>query len=173
MATLENQTPPANGGDKSGGEPAAIIIPPEKRGRGRPPGSGKKAENAEPRPKADPGLDPAIIGDLFVSISEIGDDLWVLVILGKARQKIPAAHFEQFKAEVAKIRLMEKDKNLIRSAAIALAKKYTFLMKWGPEIVLLVAFVQYSARMANLTRSVNALPNLPKEEKQAEPVKAP
>lgn len=162
MADSEKSTEGGNGrpeSDVDGGK--VISIAPEQRGRGRPPGS-----KNQPKPavgaktgKPDETLDPAVIGDLFVSLAEIGDDLFVLAILARAKSKLSPEIFPKFGEEMSRIRLQEKDKNLIRTGAIALAKKYTFLLVWGPELILLICFVQYSARMGNTFRKINALPD--------------
>lgn len=182
MATPEN---PATDGDNvpepSGEAGRVVSIPgeqriptgfvPSKRGPGRPPGSkngesaasGKhytKAEIAARRGQNDPELDPALIGDLFVSLSEITDDMFVLAILTRARQKLTPEIYPKFKEEMEKIRLGDKDKNMIRGGGIALAKKYTFLLRWGPEVILIVCAVQYLARMGNAFRRINSLPDL-------------
>lgn len=95
-------------------------------------------------------------------MGEIGDDLFVILIMGRARLKLPPDILEKFREEVNHLRFGEKDKNLVRQAGIALARKYPFLTKWGPEIILVVCAVQYGARMGNALRKVNALPDLPK-----------
>lgn len=73
------------------------------------------------------------------------------------------------------IRLGNKDKKMIREAGIALAKKYPFLLVWGPEVILLVCSVQYLARMGAAFRRIDALPDLKAPEKKVaetpEPVK--
>lgn len=163
MEDIPNSAANGNGGDKPGGPGATVVIPPEKRGRGRPPGSSNKPKTpALPATREDsPPIDPGLVGDLFVSLSEIGDDFFVLAILSKARTKLPPEYYQKFVVEMDRVRLGEKDKRLIREGAIALAKKYTFLLHWGPEIILLVCAVQYGARMANCYRKISALPDQP------------
>jgi|SRR6478736_367296 len=172
MANPPDKNPPANPGDKPGGEAGRPVSIPqaEKPKVGRPPGaatgSGKHYSKAEAAARADKGsadFDPAIIGDLFVSCAEIGDDVFCLAIVAKARAKLPPEIYAKFSEELKTVRLGERDKNMIRSGATALAKKYTFLLRWGPEFVLLVVGIQYTARMANLYRHLHALPDLPKE----------
>lgn len=162
MANTETSAPGGNDGDKSdNGGGKVVSIAPEQRGRGRPPGATNKPKPAPTGKsgKDDPGLDPAVIGDLFVSLSEIGDDLFVLAILGRARQKLSPEIYPKFQGEIDRIRLGDKDKNLIRTGAIALAKKYSFLSEWGPELILIICGVQYLSRMGNTFRKINSLPD--------------
>lgn len=100
-----------------------------------------------------------MVGELFVSLSEIGDDLAVGVILRQAKVKLPADIFPKFRSEMQEIRLGPKDKQLIKEAGTALARKYTFLQKWGPELILLICFVQYTSRMAMALRTISSLPD--------------
>lgn len=85
-----------------------------------------------------------------------------MAILARSKQKLAPEIQPRFAEEMQRIRLQEKDKNLIRTGAIALAKKYTFLMQWGPELILLICFVQYSARMGNAFRQISSLPDYAK-----------
>lgn len=178
---MEEAANPVANGDGGGRtdrpDVATVNIGPEKRGRGRPPGTPNRPKDNSP--KVAPArrdsenttfLDPAAVGDLLVSISEIGDDLAVIVILNRARQKLPENNFLRFREEMARIRLGDKDKNLIKISGIALAKKYPFLQKWGPELVLILVGVQYSARMGNALRTINALPDLEKSAPVVSPV---
>jgi len=165
MADSETQLAGGNDGDKPDGLGVKVVsIPTAKRGRGRPPGSTTKPK---PASVEKPGevvaqLDPGLIGDLFVNLAEIGDDVFLLVILNRAKTKLNPDNFTKFRAEMETIRLRGTDKKLIHDAGVALARKYTFLLVWGPEIILLVCAVQYAARMGNVLRKVNALPDLPK-----------
>ena len=190
MATPENPNQNGDAPSESNGETGRVVsipganrtVPPGFVPNAKPGGPGsrgpykprqaKTETHATPR-QNDSDLDPAVIGELFVSLSEITDDLFVLAILSKARSKLTPEIFPKFKEEMERVRLGEKDKNLIRTGAIALAKKYTFLLHWGPEVILIVCAVQYTARMGNCFRQINSLPNLPPAVKPGEASPAP
>lgn len=97
-------------------------------------------------------------------LAESGDNVVCIALLSKARQKLEPEHFEGFKGELAKIRLGDGDRKMIRESGIALAKKYTFLLKWGPEVILLVCAAQYSLRMGNVLRHLNSMPDIKRTE---------
>lgn len=171
MDTPANSAPNGEPGDKH--NLGITVELPEKRGRGRPPGSGKKTQpesaNGAKAAKTDESFDPVLFGDLLVGMAEIGDDVFVAVILSKGRAKLNDEHFEKFRLEMQRVRMGEKDKTMLHKAAVALAKKYTFLGKWGPELALFIFAIQYGTRMTNALRLVN---NLPDQVKKVEPATA-
>jgi len=159
MADIENL--PAGGNSSAGvdaGETPPVTI---KRGRGRPPGAANKpkAENGNPRPEREPPIDPALFGELGVKLAEIGDDLFALLIEAKAKQKLDETNFQRFLLEYRNLRLRQTEKESLKMAFTALGKKYSFLLQWGPEIMVLVVGVQYSARQANTLRMLGNLPD--------------
>jgi hypothetical protein len=183
MATPENSNPGRDVLPEPSGESGRVVSIPGEQRNGAPPGfipstrpsgPGSRGPYKPRTPKAeapargrqdDPEIDPAIIGDLFVSLAEISDDMFVLAIMAKAKRKLTAEIYPKFREEMERIRLVEKDKKMIHSGAVALAKKYTFLLKWGPEVILIVWAVQYTARMGNAFRRINGLPDLAPEKK--------
>lgn len=171
MGDLEKSATGGDNGDKPREPGVTVSIPPEKRGRGRPPGSANKPKTeSSPRPREDtPTIDPSLIGELFVSIAKIGDDMACLAILSKARTKLPKEMFISFQQEVNRLKFGVNDERMVREGGIALAKKYTFLLTWGPEVIILACFVQYCMRMGNCYRKISNLPDLPPEPKVAPP----
>lgn len=169
MAEIPDGAAGGNGGNKPDSDNAApiVAIPPAKRGRGRPPGSGKAAQpaNAPRPPAADPDskIDAATFADLAVSICEIGDNVCCSLLLSKARAHVPPEHLSAFTGELERIRLGSSDKATLHKAFVALGKRYDFLLRWGPEIALLVVGAQYSARMGNCYRKLSTLPPLEKK----------
>lgn len=89
----------------------------------------------------------------------IGDDVLFSVIVSRGRAKLNDEHFEKFRIEMQRVRLGDNDKAMLYKTGVALAKKYTFLGKWGPEIGLLIFGIQYGTRMTNALRLVNNLPD--------------
>lgn len=171
MAPSEKSTAGGNDRDKPDGDGGKVVsIAAEQRGPGRPPGAPNKPKPAlgGKSSKDDPGLDPSVIGELFVSLSEIGDDLFVLAIMSRARTKLSPEIYPKFGEEMNRVRLGDKDKALIRTGAIALARKYTFLLSWGPELILIICAVQYLSRMGNAFRKINGLPDYASPAKPAE-----
>lgn len=155
-----------DGGNQNAGKvfefPATIGTETENNApkkRGRPKGSKTGTGNPEtksgsPTVKSNPSVDPAIVADIGVSLFEISDDLFVSVIRTKAKRVLEKEHFEEFNAELERIRLGEKDKDHLRKVFIALIQKYPVLGIWGPEIGLLVFGVQYTSRMSTVLRNV-------------------
>jgi len=159
-----------NGGNQPDSQDNLIRITPEKRGRGRPKGSksqaSPKAANSGDSGKTAQSFDPRLVAQLLVSICEIGDDMAVLVICAKAKPRLTKENFAEFRQSLQDIRLGNKDKQLIFQSGEVLARKYPFLGEWGPELMLLACFVQYSARMGNALRQISALPILAKQAEQ-------
>jgi hypothetical protein len=172
MAEIQNGDEGGNGGPGLDEPVTPVTI--GKRGPGRPRKDGstpKSAAPSRPAPKqGTDGIDAGVFADLAVSLCENGDEIAWLIICSRARAKLPEAIYPKFLAEYEAIRLRQKERESLRAAFLALAKKYDFLSKWGPEMILFVVGVQYSARMANLLRKVNALPD--PEGKRVAPVAA-
>lgn len=148
-----------------------------KRKRGRPPGS--KTKSVSDAPKSEPGgaqsatIDSRFLSDTAVCLLEIVDEVSAKVLTQRIRKVAPdkAEAFAELYAEVG---LNEKDKRLVGMSVEAIARKYSMLAKFGPEVLLVAALSQYGLRQAKLYQFVNAVAAERKEkpaEKPQEPAK--
>jgi hypothetical protein len=170
---MENGENPTAGG-KSGDSTAipAVNLAGIKRGRGRPPGSGKKTPDAAQPGKGSENAslaDAEFLADAVVAIVETGDEVLQNALMRKLSAAIPAkaGEFAELQDE---IRLGAKDKDLIRKCVVRIAQKYALVTKFAPEILLLGVLAQYGLRQARLVRFVeNAIVTAQKTPRPANP----
>jgi hypothetical protein len=143
-----------------------------KRKRGRPPGS--KTKPNPDAPKSESGGAPSatgdakFLGDTAVCLLEIVDEISAKVLTQRIQKIAPdkAAAFAELYAEVG---LNDKDKRLVGMSVEAIARKYTLLAKFGPEVLLVAALSQYGLRQAKLYQFVAKIGEERKAEKQVQP----
>lgn len=160
MDHQENAAPGGNNGPTENG--GKLDLQPIKRGRGRPPGSGNKKAANNDAPKSQPGGSPdsesnaAFLADTAVCLLEIADEVNAKSLARKIKRVAPEKA-DEFVSLYSEVGLNEKDKKLVSVSVTAIAKKYSIIGKFGPEILLLAAVSQYGLRMARLHQFVNEI----------------
>jgi hypothetical protein len=166
-----------NGQDTDGGStppnpgtrPVEINVP-VKRGRGRPPGSGKSQgpsvsapkTYAAPRGVVNSAPDPEkiaeakFIGTGFVALVELAESFVHGNCARRIEKKVPAK-LDEFRELAEKIGLQPKEKQILEESVGRIAQKYDWLTAHGPEFVLICVMGQYALRQGTLLRFVNAV----------------
>lgn len=162
-----------------GGKPLAttdggsVDLGAVKRKRGRPPGSGNKTKpsiesaKSESRGADTSTIDSRFLGDTAVCLLEIVDEVSARVLRNKIQKAAPdkLEAFVQLQAEVG---LNDKDKKLVNLSVEAIARKYTLLSKFGPEVLLFASLSQYGLRQARLHQFVAQIAAERSKEKKPE-----
>lgn len=142
-----------------------------KRGRGRPPGSKTKKEPGVDAPKrAESGevcsdADAEFLAETVIALFEITDDLSRKAVMRKIAE-LP----EHMKAKVAELWSVagfnDRDRKLTKMSVSALARKYSFLAKFAPELMLLAQMSQYGLRQLRLHQTLNEMAEDYKKDKK-------
>lgn len=134
-----------------------------KRGRGRPRkpilAKAAAAANAEKHSQAGQGntlLDAAFLSESACCLIEIADEVIARTLAAKVAKAMPdkLAEFVRLQASVG---FGEKDKEMVGLSVNAMAQKYEWMTKFGPEIFFLAWATQYTVRQARLVKFVNDL----------------
>lgn len=159
----ENETPIniSEFPDKSNREDSPEPLP---KRRGRPPGTkNKKRESGNNVSSDDVQVDPALLASLAMEMASVGDETLFALLKNNARKKLSPNQFEEFEKDVSNLRLQPAEKETCKTALAIVIRKYSFLNRFGAEVVLGIFALQYSFRMLNAFRLVASLPKLPNE----------
>jgi hypothetical protein len=168
--------PVENGKQSAASDSVSLDLSAVKRKRGRPPGTKTKPSNdtpkSEPRGAGASEVDAAFLGDTAVCLLEIVDEVSAKVLTARIRKVAPdkAEAFAELYAEVG---LNDKDKRLVGLSVNAIARKYTLLAKFGPEVLLVAALSQYGLRQAKLHQFVAQVAAERAKEKTVQPEAKP
>jgi hypothetical protein len=176
---MANETDTTAGGIAStSSDGGSVDLSAVKRKRGRPPGSGNKTKSSIDTPKSESRsadtstIDSRFLGDTAVCLLEIVDEVSAKVLRSKIQKAAPDK-LEAFIELQSEVGLNEKDKKLVGMSVEAIARKYTLLSKFGPEVLLFAAVSQYGLRQERLHQFVAQIAADRAKEKKSEPAKEP
>lgn len=174
MADPTTSIPGEKSGNQSGGK--SIDLPTiQKRGPGRPPlprdENGKSISNSkgaiilpskkESVSKTTSSVQPTVdklesakfLGYGFTSLVELGESVVHNKAIAKVAKKKPA-RLEDIKKLLVENRLQSKEREMMAASVEKIALRHEWATKYAPEVVLLIAMGQYTARQIALMRMI-------------------
>lgn len=149
-----------------------------KRKRGRPPGSKTKttvsidAQKSAPRNENASTIDSRFLGETAITLLEIVDEVSAKVLTAKIK-KVAPEKLDAFIELHSEVGLNDKDKKLVGMSVEAIARKYTLLARFGPEVLLVACLSQYGLRQARLHQFVSQIAAERAKEKKTEQKETP
>lgn len=138
-----------------------------KRGRGRPPGSGKTSRVAMETPSRnvssvsdeDTKRDCIFFVETAISLAQVGDGFLKEVLLQRLKSYgVESSRVEEFRKSLLEpASLGPREIEILRAQLTALALKYDILRKIGPEIGLVIFLAQYALRQWRVYRFVEQM----------------